>query len=187
MPGTAVSHTYRVGTNYTLVCGIAVLMTFMLHEFSHWLMGVLLDNKMGMTMNNAFPLSGRFVRPSDTMVVGAAGPLFTLLQAILFFFLLYRINNIYFYPFLFAPLYMRVLAGIMNVFNLNDEGRVGSELGIGTYTLSLAVCLVLYGMVFIISKKNRYPLKFNLVNLLLVLLLSSVLILADQFLKIRII
>lgn len=187
MQHTAALPSQALRIQYILISGIAVLLTFVLHEFAHWLMGEFLRNEMTMTLNSSFPSIGRYHYPPDATLVEAAGPVATLLQATLFFALLYRVNNVFFYPFLLTPLYMRLLAGVMNIVNLNDEGKVSADLRIGTFTLSLLVCLLLYGMVHIITKKNHYGTGFTVVNVVLVLVFSSILILVDLFFKIRLI
>jgi len=82
---------------------------------------------------------------------------------------------------------MRVLAGLMNAINVNDEGRVSQYLGIGTFTLSLIVSGLLLFMVYNVSKKYTLNWKFQLGTYLIVMVVSSILILSDQFFQIRII
>jgi len=80
---------------------------------------------------------------------------------------------------------MRFLAGSMNVVNLNDEGRISSYLGIGTFTFSIVVCGLLVFKVFLISKKYRLTVRLQLGSVLLIMLFSSVIILTDQFFSVR--
>jgi len=77
---------------------------------------------------------------------------------------------------------MRFMAGFMNVFKPNDEGRVSEFLGIGLYTLSLLVCILLFFWIYSTSKEHRLSKKFNGFTFLLIILYSSALILLDQFL-----
>ena len=81
---------------------------------------------------------------------------------------------------------MRLLAGLLNFVNLNDEGRVGHFLGIGTYTLSIIASGFLFYMVYKVSIQYKLNWKFQLGTVLTVMMASSILILLDQFVKIRI-
>ena len=178
---------FKLTLKYTAISMIAVFITFLLHELSHWIAGELLGYKMTMTLNSVSLAEGKYLKTWHETIVSAAGPVFTILQASTFYIIMRQNKDFLLYPFLFAPLYMRVLAGVMNFINLNDEGRISNTLGIGTFTLSILVCMLLLFFVFKISKKYNYTLKFQVTNLLLTMLFSSILILADQFLHFKII
>ena len=178
---------FKLTLKYTAISMIAVFMTFFFHELFHWIAGELLGYKMTMTLNSVSLTEGKYLKSWHETIVSAAGPVFTILQASTFYMIMTQNKNFLFYPFLFAPLYMRILAGVMNFINLNDEGRIGNTLGIGTFTLSMIVCMLLLFFVFKISKQNNYTVKFQVTNLLLTMLFSSILILADQFLHVKII
>lgn len=173
---------------YLPTVGVAVAITWLTHEFGHWTVSEILGYDTVMSLNSAYPSGGVYQESWHALLISAAGPAVTLLQALLVFgHLLYRGWNQYLYPFLFVPFYMRLLAGCMNVINLNDEGRIGSELGIGTFTLPLLVSVLLLVMVVMVSKKFSPGRKFQIITLLLVMITSSIWILADQFLGIRLI
>jgi len=138
---------------YIFICAVAVFLSFFLHELAHWATGEILGYKMALTLNSSYPLNEFYFKPWHQMAISAGGPLFTLIQAIAFFFIIKRMHNALLYPFLFIPLYMRLLAGVMNLFNLNDEGRIGHELGIGVYTISAIVCTLLFYLVYKTSKQ----------------------------------
>ena len=178
---------FKLTLRYTIISMIAVFLTFFFHEIFHWIAGELLGYKMTMTLNSVSLTEGQYIKSWHDTLVSAAGPIFTILQASTFFIIMRQNKNILFYPFLFAPLYMRVLAGAMNFINLNDEGRISNTFGIGTFTLSIFVCILLLFFVFKISKQNNYTVKFQITNLLLTMVFSSMLILADQFLHLKII
>ncbi len=178
---------FKLTLKYTVISLIAVFLTFFFHELFHWIAGELLGYKMTMTLNSVSLAEGQYLKSWHDLLVSAAGPVFTLLQATTFYIIMKRNKNPLFYPFLFAPLYMRVLAGAMNFINLNDEGRISNALGIGTFTLSILVCILLLFFVFKISKQNNYTVRFQITNLLLTMAFSSMLILADQFLHLKIV
>ncbi len=179
---------FRLTVKYTVISAIAVFASFFFHELSHWVAGELLGYKMSMTLNTVSPVAGVYKSKFDETIESAAGPAFTITQAIVFFLLMKRHRkNILLYPFLFAPLYMRILAGVLNFIKLNDEGRIGRDLGIGTFTLSILVCSFLFYLVYKISKQNQYTAKFQIINTLLIMLFSSIIILGNQSLHLRII
>ena len=177
----------KVTFKYIVISLLAVFLTFFLHELSHWIAGELLGYKMTMTLNGVTLAEGQYLKTWHETFVSAAGPVFTIIQATAIYIIMQQNKNTLFYPFLFSPLYMRVLAGVMNFINLNDEGRISKTLGLGTFTLSIIICLLLLFFVFKISKQNQYSLKFQITNLLLTMLFSSLLILSDQFLHLKII
>ena len=150
-------------------------------------MGEALGYKMGMTLNAAYPLSGIMNSEQDKYLVSAAGPAFTILQALVFYILLLRGRSLFLYPLLFTPLYMRLLAGVMNVFVLNDEGHISQSVGIGTYTLSIMICLLIGLMVYHVSKRRQLTKKFQLINFFFTMVFTSALILLNQYLGIKLI
>ena len=170
---------------YLLWVAAAVAATWLLHEFAHWATGTLLGYPMDMTLNTAGLEEGEYRANWHQHLVSMAGPLITLLQAGGVFALLRRTPVPTLYPFLFVPFYMRLLAGVVNVVNLNDEGRVSQALGLGTYTLPILVSLVLLILVVQASRSASFKARFQLGTTLAVMLFSSIVVLADQFFSIR--
>ena len=122
----------------------------------------------------------------EQAIVSIAGPVITVLQAFFFFqWLRKKAWSKYIYLFLFTPFYCRFLASIMNLLNLNDEGRVSNYLGLGTFTIPLLVSGVLFYLVYRISKQNNLTWRFQLATTLIIMLFSSILILADMFFRIQ--
>ena len=173
-----------ISLKYVLFVLIAVIFTWVLHEFSHWCVGELLGNDMVMTLNSSYPKSRTYIEPWNAMIVSAAGPLITLVQAVVFYMFLKRHTSACLFPFLLTCLYMRVLAGAMNVINLNDEGRISKALGLGTFTLPILMTVVLFYLTYDIAKARGYRTKFIVVSVLLITLFTSIVILGDQALRI---
>lgn len=167
-------------SGYACLVAGAVLFTFLVHELAHWAMGTGLGNEMRMTLNSAYPAAKIYQETWHFSLVTLAGPVITLLQALAAFFLLRSGRHPYLYPFLLTPLIMRLLAGAMNAINPNDEGRLGQALGIGLYTLPALVCSVLAILVYQTSRRHGFTASFNASSAILVVVFSSVLILADQ-------
>ncbi|HUQ96018.1 MAG TPA: hypothetical protein VM010_00025 [Chitinophagaceae bacterium] len=176
---------FTVTGKYVLACATAVLFTWLIHEFAHWVTGEVLGNAMTLTLNASYPESGHYVKPGHDRAVSAAGPLVTLLQAVVFYPVLKRKARPFLYPFLFVCLYMRLLAAVLNVINLNDEGRISTGLHLGTYTVSLVVCAVLFYFTYRISNAYRLKTKFIAATTLWIMFFSSILILGDQALHLK--
>lgn len=174
----------EINFTYVLVTGAAVAATWLIHEFAHWTVGELLGNEMVMTLNTCFPKSGSFRADWHEMLISAAGPLITLLQAFIFYLLLQKDKNKLLFPFLLTALYMRALAGVMNFINLNDEGRVSEELGLGSFMLPFLVFGILFFLVYSIVTRKELGAKIVTITTLLIMLFSSILILSDQAMKI---
>lgn len=177
----------RINTKYILAGIAAVIFTWIIHEFTHWLTSELFGYETIMRLNGTSAVQGENPTESHKAIISISAPIITILQGLVVFILLKSRNwNKYLYPFLFTSFYMRFLAGLMNIINVNDEGRVSKYLGIGTFTLSLIVSGLLFFMVYKISKIHSLNWKFQLVTYLIVMFVSSVLILSDQFFGIRI-
>ena len=168
---------------YVFTTMIAVSFTWTLHEFTHWITGELLGNNMIMTLNTCYPKSGHYIENWHSMVISAAGPTVTLIQAITFYYLLKIKPDKSLFPFLLTCLYMRFLAGVMNFINPNDEGRISIDLGLGKFTLSILIVGILFYLTYDISKTRGFNTKLISTTTLLIMLFSSLIILADQSLK----
>lgn len=175
----------KIDKIYLTVLAIAVFLLWTLHEFAHWLVGEYSGYEMGMTLNKAYPLSGEFSKDLHYHIISAAGPIFNLVTALLVFILMMQRKRILLYPFLFTSFYMRFFATIISFHHPNDEARISAAIGIGTFTLPFIISSILFLLIFKISKKYCLNLKFNLANLALTILFSSVIILTDLYFKIQ--
>jgi FtsH-binding integral membrane protein len=147
-------------------------------------MGELLGYEMRMTLNTGYPVAGKYDQDWHYAVISAVGPLITLLQAIIFFFLIKKYSNRNLYPFLFTPFYLELLSGIVGYRNPNDLGRIGNYLNIGLFTLPIFFIIIHYIMLHKTSKRENYDRKFIVTTLLLIILFSSVWILTNQKFKV---
>jgi hypothetical protein len=183
MPLTTKNKT--INSKYLLITAIAVVVSWVLHEFAHWTTGTLLGYEMGMTFNKAFPVSRKYNSDWHYQAISAAGPVFTLVKAFVVFLIMQQKKTILLYPFLFTCFYMRLFAAVITIRNPNDEARISKSIGLGTYTLPIIMVTILSFLVYKISVKYHFSWKFNLINLGLVVLFSSIIILADQYFHIR--
>jgi len=176
----------KITSKYVLASALAVLFTWFIHEFTHWITSESLGYESIMRINSVTPLAGQEVADLHKIYISASGPLITIIQAIIVFIVLLKRWKKLIYPLLFTPLYMRIMAGGMNFIKPNDEGRISEFFGIGLYTLSFIVSAFLFFLVYKISKKYDLHRKFIIWTTLLVMIFSSILILSDQIIKIRI-
>lgn len=177
----------KISLKYVLVIIITVVFTWIIHEFTHWLTAKLFGYEASMSLNGMFYAEDENPIEWHKVIVSASGPFVTILQGLMaFLYLKSRGWNKYFYPLLFIAFYMRFLAGMVNFINLNDEGRISEFLGIGTFTIPIIVSGILFYMVYETSKKNKLNWKFQLATTLIVMIASTILIISDQFLGIRI-
>ncbi|SIS47369.1 hypothetical protein SAMN05421766_102126 [Zobellia uliginosa] len=176
----------RINGKYIFISIVAVSFTWLLHEFTHWLTSESLGYDSIMRLNSVSFAEGQEPTEWHKIYISATGPLITIFQAIIAFITLKTKGwNKYIYPFIFVPLYTRSLAGIMNFINPNDEGRISEFLGIGLFTISIIVSGFLFFLVFKISKKYGVNWKFNFWTTIITTVVSSILILSDQFFGIR--
>ncbi len=175
----------KITIKYLLGITFAVIFTWVLHEFSHWVTYQWLGYEALMTLNRVSPIGTP--TNNQVLIASAVGPITTIIQAVIIYNLLkYKNWNIYLYPLLLTPFYMRFLAGLMNFIHPNDEGKIGEYLGIGLFTLAIIVSSFLLYLVYKISKKHKLSLKFQIVTIITVMVVSSCIILLDQSYKFRI-
>lgn len=178
----------KISIYYILAILASVYFTWIFHEFFHWICAESLGYDAVLQLNKVYPSDGRIWTDIDNVYVSASGPIITIIQAIIVYFLLIKRNwNKLLYPFLFAPLYMRLLAGAMNAIKPNDEGRISEYFDLGLYTISIIVSTFLFFLVYKVSKRYKLGWKFNLITTLLIMLFSSILILSDQAMGFKII
>ncbi len=166
---------------------LAAISTILIHEITHWTMGELLGYKMIMTLNSGWPAKGFYDEQWHYTLISAVGPGITLIQAILFFFILKNRSNKYLYPFLIAPFFLELMSGLMNFRKPNDLGRISTTYSLGLFTLSILFVGIYFLFIFLISKRNKYGLKFNLITVGWVSLFSIIWIGINQWHKIYLI
>jgi len=173
----------KIDKSYVAVLTVAVFLSWTFHELAHWAVGEYLGYKMVMTLNSGYPTNGQYSKDLHYQIISAAGPIFTLCEAFLVFILMIQRKRILLYPFIFICFYMRLFATIISFRNPNDEARISTAIGIGTFTLPIIMTGVLFLLLLKISKKYRFDTKFNLANLGLIILFSSLIILTDMYFK----
>ncbi|MFY0592323.1 hypothetical protein [Roseivirga sp.] len=178
----------KINYQYVISGILAVAFTWILHEFTHWATSELLGYETIMRLNGTSPVNGSIPNASHRAIISISAPIITVLQGLFtFLYLRGKSWNKYIYTFLFTAFFMRLLAGFMNFIMANDEARVSLYLGLGTFTIPIITCALLFYMIYKVSRQYQLKRNFHAWTTVLILTLSSILILSDQFLKIRII
>jgi len=132
--------------------------SYLFHEFGHWIIGEVLGNNMVYSLNYVWPQSGYFIDPSHALYSSIGGPAFTILLSLLFLLIIEKYKTMYAYPFVFFQMFIRFFALVFGVFEQQDEARISAILGLGAYTIATIVFLIL----FLIVLRASYLLRINL-------------------------
>lgn len=129
---------------------VVFVMTNLVHESAHWLMGAALGMDMRFGLNGVRYLSS--TSDSQRALADAAGPLATILQGMIAYVLLSRTASLKAFAFLYAAAFMRLVAGLVSVLHPNDEARLSMYFGLGKWTLPV---LVAAGLIALAVKGSR--------------------------------
>ncbi len=132
--------------------------TFLFHEFGHWIVGEIFGNKMTLGLNNCAPISGHFINDSHALWSAIGGPVFTILQALLFLLVVKKTKSIYAYSIVFFAVFSRFFSIVFGGLDLQDEAGIASLIGANKYLIATIVLLIL----FMILWKSNHILKLNL-------------------------
>jgi hypothetical protein len=157
---------------------LAVPVTFLVHESAHWLVGQGLGYDMSMSLNGAAPRGG-FATSADAMWVSAAGPIVTILQAVLAFWWLRARDSSAAYAMLFVAWFMRFAAMMVSLMHPNDEARISVFLGLGQWTLPALVVLSLLALLWSANRRLAIGWKVNLGSYALCSVAFALLVMLD--------
>lgn len=145
---------------YLLFIPIAYF-SYLFHELGHWIVGEFLGNDMIYSLNYAWPKAGHYINESHNLYVSIGGPAFTVLLAVISLLILETYSTIYAYPVLFFQFVLRFFSLVFGGFSQQDEARVSSIIGLGTYTVAIIVLTILLLIVIRASYKLKIDLKQN--------------------------
>jgi len=148
----------KLNLKFMLLIIPVAFITYLFHEFGHWIVGEALGNNMAYSLNNVAPQSGYYISASHEVYVSSGGPAFTILLALLFLLIIEKYKTIYAYPVVFFQMFCRFFSLVFGGFAQQDEARISAILGLGTYTTAIIVLLIL----FLIVLRASYSLKINL-------------------------
>ena len=145
---------------YLLFIPIAFF-SYLFHEFGHWIVGEILGNDMIYSLNYVWPKNGHYLNESHNLYVSIGGPAFTILLTVVPLLILEKYSTIYAYPVLFFQFVLRFFSLVFGGFSQQDEARVSSIMGFGTYTVGIVVLIILLLIVIRASYKLKIDLKQN--------------------------
>lgn len=134
----------RTGAGFYGLVFITGFVTFALHEGGHWLAAVLLGHEAYYGLNSAGARDA--VSAADHAIISAAGPVVTLVQALIALALVQLRGSATAWIFLFWAAFMRFMATVISLFHPNDEARISEFLGWGLWTLPVIVTAGLFAL-----------------------------------------
>ena len=122
--------------------------TYIFHELGHWIFGELSGNDMTISLNNSSPKSGYFINESHALWSAIGGPLFTMIQAVVFFLITWITKSIYAYSITFFAVFSRFFSLVFGGIDLQDEAGIAFLLNTNKYLIAAIVltilCLILW-------------------------------------------
>ena len=175
------AHPRRVGPGFYVVLLLIALATFVLHEGAHWAMGRALGHDMTFGLNGSGTLGP--APPVDHHLISAAGVLVTVAQGVVGLVLVWRRNSLVGYGLLYFAALMRLVAAVVSLFNPNDEARISEALGLGLWTLPVAVVGLLGVMAVVATRRLGLSWRTNLLTWLTATAALSAIVGLDMMLK----
>ena len=158
---------------------LAFLITNLLHESGHWLMGAALGMELKFGLNGVRYLSP--TEPWQRALADGAGPLVTIVQAIIAYVMVKRSASLKAFAFLYAAAFMRMVAGLVSVRHPTDEARLSMYLGLGTWTLPVLVAAGLIVLALRGSKRFKLTWKDHVLCYLVASLAVTAIVGLDRF------
>jgi len=143
----------RTGPGFYALVFVAGFVTFAVHEGGHWLAALLLGHEAFYGLNSAGARGA--VGTVDQMIISAAGPAVTVVQALVALWLVQARASAAAWVFLFWAAFMRFMASVMTLFHANDEARISDWLGWGLWTLPVLVTVALVGLLVLGTLRLR--------------------------------
>lgn len=171
----------RVGASFYGQLVAIGLLTYLLHEAVHWIVGLALGYPVQFGLNgvtSAVPMTA-----IDHVLFSLSGPAVTVLGAVLAFVLVRRAESLIAYGVLYFAFFMRLVAVGVSVFNLNDEARASQLLGIGTWTIPAIVVIGLGALTVMASRHLRLSWKVNVLAYLVSSVVISAVVGLDMMLR----
>ena len=158
---------------------LVFLITNVLHEAGHWLMGAALGMDLKFGLNGVRYLSP--TAPWQRALADAAGPLVTIVQAIIAYAVVRRSASLKAFAFLYAAAFMRMTAGLVSLMHPNDEARLSMYFGLGKWTLPVLVAVALIVLAIRGGKRFKLTWKDHVVCYLVASLAVSAIVALDRF------
>ena len=140
----------KLNARFYLWLVLAFLISNLIHEGGHWLMGAALGVEMEFGLNVV-----RYLSPTtdwQRALADASGPLVTIVQGIVAYVIVQRTGSLKAFAFLYVAAFMRLVAGLVSVMHPNDEARLSMYFGLGKWTLPV---LVAAGLILLAVKGSK--------------------------------
>jgi hypothetical protein len=134
-------------------------LTYYFHESGHWLLGELWGNEMMISLNNAAPQNGHFLNESGALASAIGGPLFTIIQAVVFCLITWKTKSVYTYSVVFFAVFSRFFSIIFGGITLQDEAGIARLLHTNMYLIAAVVLIILSLILWGSSRAGKIPLK----------------------------
>ena len=135
--------------------------SYLFHEFGHWIIGEILGNDMVYSLNWVWPKSGQYIYAEHGLYVSIGGQAFSILQALIALIVIEKFRTVYAFPFLFFPFFSRFFSLVFGGFSKQDEAHISASLGIWPYTVAILVLAILILMVWRGSTKIKFGCREN--------------------------
>jgi hypothetical protein len=112
---------------------------------------------MTYSLNNVSPQSGHYINPNQDLWILLGGPAFTVLLALIFLLVISIYKVVWAYPFVFFQFFCWFFSLVFGIFSEQDEATISAITGAGTYTIAIAVVVLLFLMIW----RGSYILKLN--------------------------
>lgn len=126
--------------------------TYLFHEFGHWTFGELFGNDMAISLNNSSPRNGYFNNDFSALWSAIGGPVFTILQGLIFLLITWLTKSIYSYSIAFFAVFSRFFSIVFGGVNLQDEARIAAMLDLNKYLVAAIELTILF---LILWRSNR--------------------------------
>jgi hypothetical protein len=121
--------------------------------------GELLGNDMTLSLNNSAPRSGYFIRESHALWSAIGGPVFTIIQALIFLFITRITKSIYVYSIVFFAAFSRFFSIVFGGISLQDEARIATMLDTNKYLIAMIVLIILFLIIWRCNRIMRLNMK----------------------------
>lgn len=170
---------------------IASLLTVIIHEYGHFLMGTVLGYNMGFDFNGSRPFIGTYANNTHFFLVLIGGISFTIVQSYLAFYLMKKLNYKVLYYLVLTPFLYRLMPYLISIIYpnrllLQDEARVGNLLGINLYIIPTVILFVLLFNCYRANKKYKISFQKHLQLSLISIISFLIIIRLNQLLMISI-
>jgi hypothetical protein len=173
------THPNTAGWRFFALLAAVMIATFAVHELAHAAAGRALGHQMVMTLNNARPVGGE-VSALHAALITAAGPLITVLQALVATRLALHTQALAWYAPVFAALFMRASAMLISLAHPNDEARLSLAAGLGTWTLPALTVGGLLWLAVVVSRQLRLHWSVQAIGYVVASLVVAAIVVIDR-------